>query len=69
MSTALIIAIPVLLAVAVVAGIGTLGVVDDDRVDLSNLQRQVLFTTEAMTRPITPMNRNEPQALRLRGVV
>ncbi|TXS95733.1 molybdopterin-synthase adenylyltransferase MoeB [Parahaliea maris] len=27
------------------AGIGTLGIVDDDRVDTSNLQRQVLFTS------------------------
>jgi adenylyltransferase/sulfurtransferase len=28
------------------AGVGTIGVVDDDAVDLSNLQRQVLHTTE-----------------------
>jgi len=28
------------------AGVGTIGVVDDDRVDLSNLQRQVLHTTD-----------------------
>ena len=27
------------------AGIGTLGIVDHDRVDISNLQRQILFTT------------------------
>jgi molybdopterin-synthase adenylyltransferase len=27
------------------AGVGTIGVIDDDRVDLSNLQRQVLHTT------------------------
>jgi sulfur-carrier protein adenylyltransferase/sulfurtransferase len=28
------------------AGIGTLGVIDDDQVSLSNLQRQVLYSTE-----------------------
>lgn len=38
---------PLLLYLAA-AGVGTLGVVDDDSVDLSNLQRQVLFTTEAI---------------------
>src|SRR5262249_12258276 len=36
---------PVLLYLAA-AGVGTLGVVDDDEVSLSNLQRQVIFTTE-----------------------
>ena len=35
---------PVLLYLAA-AGIGTLGVVDDDRVDLSNLQRQIVHPT------------------------
>src|ERR1039457_5830295 len=35
---------PVLLYLAA-AGVGTLGVVDDDTVSLSNLQRQVIFTT------------------------
>ena len=30
------------------AGIGTLGIVDHDRVDLSNLQRQLLFDTASL---------------------
>ena len=33
------------------AGIGTLVLIDDDRVALSNLQRQVLFTTADIDRP------------------
>src|SRR5580658_9946317 len=33
------------------AGIGRLGLVDDDRVSLSNLQRQVLFKTSDVGRP------------------
>jgi molybdopterin/thiamine biosynthesis adenylyltransferase/rhodanese-related sulfurtransferase len=33
------------------AGCGTLGLLDFDRVDLSNLQRQVLFDTAAIARP------------------
>jgi molybdopterin/thiamine biosynthesis adenylyltransferase len=33
------------------AGIGTLGVVDDDRVSLSNLQRQTLYATADVDRP------------------
>ena len=36
---------PLLLYLAA-AGVGTLGVVDDDLVDLSNLQRQVIHTTQ-----------------------
>ena len=38
---------PILLYLAA-AGVGTLGIVDDDTVSLSNLQRQVLFTTETL---------------------
>lgn len=33
------------------AGIGTLGVIDDDRVDLSNLQRQIIHRTADIGRP------------------
>ena len=33
------------------AGVGTLGVVDDDDVDLSNLQRQVIHTTDRIGTP------------------
>ena len=33
------------------AGVGTLGIVDDDDVDLSNLQRQVIHTTETVGTP------------------
>ena len=41
---------PLLLYLAA-AGVGTLGVIDDDVVDLSNLQRQVIHTTERVGRP------------------
>ena len=43
---------PVLLYLAA-AGIGTLGVVDGDRVDLTNLQRQILHFTHDIGRPKT----------------
>jgi adenylyltransferase/sulfurtransferase len=38
---------PMLLYLAA-AGVGTIGIVDDDAVDLSNLQRQVVHTTDAV---------------------
>jgi adenylyltransferase/sulfurtransferase len=41
---------PVLLYLAA-AGVGTLGIVDDDNVSLSNLQRQVIFTTGDVGKP------------------
>src|SRR5215831_3013747 len=40
---------PALLYLAA-AGIGTLGVIDDDTVTLSNLQRQIIHPTEAVGR-------------------
>jgi sulfur-carrier protein adenylyltransferase/sulfurtransferase len=43
---------PVLLYLAA-AGVGTLGVVDGDRVDLTNLQRQILHFTHDVGRPKT----------------
>ena len=41
---------PVLLYLAA-AGVGTLGIVDDDTVSLSNLQRQVIFGTKDVGKP------------------
>ena len=41
---------PILLYLAA-AGVGTLGIVDFDKVDLSNLQRQVLHSTEDIGMP------------------
>ena len=41
---------PVMLYLAA-AGVGTLGLVDDDRVELSNLQRQVAHTTARLGQP------------------
>lgn len=66
---------PALLYLAA-AGVGTLGVVDDDRVTLSNLQRQVIHGTPDIGRPkvesaaeaITRLNPHvavEPHAVRL----
>jgi molybdopterin-synthase adenylyltransferase len=58
------------------AGIGTIGIVDDDRVELSNLQRQVAHTTARIGAPkatsaaeaalaINPECRIEPHQVRL----
>ncbi len=41
---------PILLYLAA-AGVGTIGVIDGDRVDESNLQRQVLYGTESVGKP------------------
>jgi len=45
------------------AGCGTLGLLDCDRVDLSNLQRQVLFDTADVTRPKAEAGRARLAAL------
>src|ERR1700752_1309541 len=45
------------------AGVGTLGIVDDDLVDESNLQRQVIHNTERVGMPKTESARSSIQAL------
>src|SRR5512133_3906807 len=45
------------------AGIGTLGIVDDDLVDESNLQRQVIHNTERVGMPKTESARQSIEAL------
>lgn len=45
------------------SGIGTLGIVDCDHVDLSNLQRQVLYDTASVARPKTAAARDRLVAL------
>lgn len=40
-----------LLQYLVAAGIGRIGILDDDRVSLSNLQRQILFTSDDVGKP------------------
>lgn len=45
------------------AGVGTIGIVDFDVVDTSNLQRQVLFTTHDVGRPKVEAARERLQAL------
>ena len=66
---------PVLLHLAA-AGVGRLGIVDDDRVDLSNLQRQIIFASSsegrskataaaAQLRELNPLVEVSMHALRL----
>ena len=52
-----------LLSYLAAAGIGTLGIIDDDRVSLSNLQRQVIFDTDLVGTP-----KVEAAAERLRAI-
>lgn len=51
------------------AGVGTLGVVDPDRVDLTNLQRQVLYTDSDVGRPKCTVARERLTALNPRLAV
>ncbi len=53
---------PLLLYLAA-AGVGTIGIVDFDRVDETNLQRQVLFTVDDVGRKKTSAARDRIQAL------
>jgi adenylyltransferase/sulfurtransferase len=53
---------PLLLYLAA-AGVGEIGIIDDDVVDLSNLQRQVLYTTEDIGKPKAEMAKIRIQAL------
>jgi adenylyltransferase/sulfurtransferase len=45
------------------AGIGTIGIVDFDRIDASNLQRQVLYTTADIGKPKVEVARERIQAM------
>jgi adenylyltransferase/sulfurtransferase len=45
------------------AGVGTIGIVDFDSVDLTNLQRQILHSTESVGRPKLESAKNRLQAL------
>lgn len=45
------------------AGVGTLGLIDDDVVSLSNLQRQITFTTDDVGKPKVDVARDRLKAL------
>ena len=47
----------------VAAGVGTLGIIDSDHVDLSNLQRQILHRTQDVGRPKVESARETLEAL------
>lgn len=46
------------LAYLAAAGIGKIGIIDDDRIELSNLQRQILYTTEECGEPKVTVAKN-----------
>ncbi|MGA9658065.1 MAG: molybdopterin-synthase adenylyltransferase MoeB [Asticcacaulis sp.] len=50
------------------AGVGTLGLIDDDAVSLSNLQRQVLFATDDIGQPKTEVAAKRLNAINPHGV-
>jgi len=45
------------------AGVGTIGIIDFDRIDSSNLQRQVLYTTADVGRPKVEVARERVEAM------
>jgi adenylyltransferase/sulfurtransferase len=45
------------------AGVGTIGIIDFDRVDASNLQRQILYTTADIGRPKVDVARERIEAM------
>ncbi len=53
---------PLLLYLAA-AGVGTIGIVDDDRVDLSNLQRQIIHDTNHIDHPKVQSAANRLKAI------
>src|ERR1700753_3689189 len=53
---------PAILSLAA-AGVGTIGIVDDDDVSLSNLQRQIAHTTKDVGRPKTDSARDAVNAI------
>jgi len=46
-----------------VAGVGRLGIIDGDKVELSNIHRQVIYTTEDLGRPKVEVARDRIRAL------
>ena len=55
------------LAYLVAAGVGRVGLIDDDVVELSNLQRQILFTSRDIGRSKARVRRGAPHGSQPRG--